>query len=583
MDFHCLPIELALHRRLRLRFCWRWLVIPFFGFCLWGWFDVRERGFIYPEDPQQHKTDFTVYTEAGAAFFDGRAPYEVANPRGWTYVYPPLFALILAPLHVLPAQDQVMLWFVISLLLCWGCIYECGHTLQFIRAEDEYVARRYSAWFPWLGLAAVFTAALPTLNCLQRGQVGILKLYLLVLGLRLVISGGTRWVRFLGGMTLALPIALKIIPVLPVSFLIFVQFVMWIKNRFAGLSPLTHIFHQQTLTRSASKGAPTRYPRLRFGLVLNTLCRASPFGEKYGLTQRQGVPLPAGKQCQIAGTQKHCLQASSGTLNGKYPSGEKCGLASTSLGLVLGLVFFFLIIPSMLIGWKANLRHLDTFSRFVLTKADDGGEDPRSGNSRSTRNQSLHNAAYRLGNYIHYAAAGGPNDKLADFFERPKTIFERPTMIMDSPAADKILFGLRLAILAALGLAGIRLGLRGDALSIATAFGLGCAALLVVSPVSRGHYFMLLVPAILCLPLWLDRENRTLAAILFAVVPIALVDLHYIFLAQAGRVGLLGLGTTVWLVVALILVLLTKANAKSQSAPESLPMAQPPIIFNKAA
>ena len=54
---------------------------------------------MHPEDPLQHKTDFTVYTEAGAAFFDGRPPYEVSNPRGWIYLYPPLFAMLVAPLH----------------------------------------------------------------------------------------------------------------------------------------------------------------------------------------------------------------------------------------------------------------------------------------------------------------------------------------------------------------------------------------------------------------------------------------------------------------------------------------------------
>ena len=64
---------------------------------VWGLTDVRQRG--YPDVPAEHRTDLTVYTEAGAAFFDGRPPYEVSNPRGWTYLYPPLLAMLLAPLH----------------------------------------------------------------------------------------------------------------------------------------------------------------------------------------------------------------------------------------------------------------------------------------------------------------------------------------------------------------------------------------------------------------------------------------------------------------------------------------------------
>ena len=529
MDFHFLPIETAWQRYLRLRFCWRWLVIPFFLICIWGWCDVRQRGYPHPEDPLQHKTDFTVYTEAGAAFFDGRPPYEVTNPRGWTYLYPPMFALLVAPLHVLPSQDQVMIWFIVSLLLCWGCIYECAKTLRYLCDQDDHLARHYTAWYPWLGLAAVFAAALPTLNCLQRGQVGILKFYLLALGLRLVISGRTRWAHALGGIVLALPIVLKILPLLPVSFLIFVQFVIWIKNlRSSRVRACTHAILVDNTARA---------------------CKHAPYTESID-TVRQAA-------------------------------GSSLGL--TSLGLILGLLMFFLVVPSMLIGWNANLHHLKTWSGFVLTKADDGGDDPRSGNSHSTRNQSLQNAAYRLGNFVWRKAAGGPDDQLADYFELPKTMFERPEMIMDSLPADMVLLGLRLAVLAVLCLVGIRLGLQGDALSLATAFSLGCIAMLVVSPIARVHYFMLFAPAILYLPLWLDRQNHARAAKFMAVVPIILIDLHYIFLSYAGRVGLLGLGTTAWLLTAFVLVIRGNRKAAAPALPESIPQNSFPPAIKQAA
>ena len=35
------------------------------AFAIWGWFDVRQRGLVDPNEPGLHKTDFTVYTEAG--------------------------------------------------------------------------------------------------------------------------------------------------------------------------------------------------------------------------------------------------------------------------------------------------------------------------------------------------------------------------------------------------------------------------------------------------------------------------------------------------------------------------------------
>ena len=46
---------------------------------VWGLIDVRSRGRIEPDNLVEHRTDFTVYTTAGAACFDGRDPYAVTN------------------------------------------------------------------------------------------------------------------------------------------------------------------------------------------------------------------------------------------------------------------------------------------------------------------------------------------------------------------------------------------------------------------------------------------------------------------------------------------------------------------------
>ena len=88
---------------------------------VWGFTDVRNRGRVDPDDPLAHKTDLTVYTEAGRAFFDGRNPYDVSNPRGWRYLYPPLFAILLAPLAALAPQWQAVVWYFVSLLFALGC------------------------------------------------------------------------------------------------------------------------------------------------------------------------------------------------------------------------------------------------------------------------------------------------------------------------------------------------------------------------------------------------------------------------------------------------------------------------------
>src|SRR5436190_940496 len=116
------PINSSTNRLNVLRFS---VVTVVVAIIVWGLTDVRQRARIDPHNISVHKTDFTVYTEAGAAMFDGRDPYQVANPRGWKYVYPPLFAIVMAPLHTWDPQFQVILWFAISVCLCWGCYREC--------------------------------------------------------------------------------------------------------------------------------------------------------------------------------------------------------------------------------------------------------------------------------------------------------------------------------------------------------------------------------------------------------------------------------------------------------------------------
>jgi len=463
---------------------WGWFVALLLALTLWGLLDVRRRGYLDPENPAEHKTDFTVYTEAGAAFFDGRPPYDVANPRGWTYLYPPMLALVLAPLHALPTQDQVTVWFFVSLLICWGCYRECVRILGIV----GMVAPANVGWH-WLGWMALVAAALPTLNCLQRGQVGILKFYLLLLGVRLILGGRSYRAWVAGGIVLAMPIVMKIIPIVPVGFFLFVQLVAAARQRWG---------------RCAT---------------------ASP----------EAVPLANALHCLPGGKQWHT------------PMSNSRQLAGSLAGVALGLLLFFLLIPAALIGWHANLRHLNTWADFMLTKLDDGGVDPRSGNSRSMRNQSLQNAAYRLGNFTAHVLAGSPDDRLVESDTAPE-------MPMDAPLAQTSLELVRAVLLLALLLVGVRLGRCGDVLSQALAFGLGCVAMLVASPVARGHYFMLVVPAMLLLPLWLDQRRMPRAATVMAVAPAALSVLHYLLLPWAGRIGLLGMGTACWLMAAMLLV-----------------------------
>jgi hypothetical protein len=198
-------------------------IVPIVALTIWGYVDISARGRIVPGNVEVHRTDFTVFTEAGAAFFDGRDPYKVTNPRGWNYLYPPLFAILVSPLSILDSQSQVIVWYVISILLGIGCCFE-AHKLWLLLAgpkKDIAPNGRWTfdpaLWFPVCASLAVF---LPSLDCLQRGQLGIALVYALMLGYRLAFHG-KGWLQWgFGGAVLAWPVVVKLIPALPVAVLL---------------------------------------------------------------------------------------------------------------------------------------------------------------------------------------------------------------------------------------------------------------------------------------------------------------------------------------------------------------------------
>src|SRR5215471_14294005 len=133
----------------------RWsLAALVIGLTVWGLTDVRRRGRLDPQHPEVHRTDFTVYTIAGQTMLYGGNPYAVSNSRGWKYIYPPLFALLMSPLANLDPQIQVTIWFAISVLLARGCLRECVRIAR--AALPEGPQRGPFGPIPtWVGVAAV--------------------------------------------------------------------------------------------------------------------------------------------------------------------------------------------------------------------------------------------------------------------------------------------------------------------------------------------------------------------------------------------------------------------------------------------
>ncbi len=196
-------------------------IVLVIALAVWGYVDVRRRGRVVPGREDAHMTDFTVYTAAGAAFFNGQDPYEVTNVRKWYYLYPPLFAILVSPLSSLATEDQVSVWFMISVAAAFGCYFECRKIWNGLDAQrDRSGFSNCKIPARLIGIGAALTVFLPALECLQRGQLGIALVYPLLLGYRLVLTGSSRSVRILGGFTLAAPVVMKLIPALPVGFLI---------------------------------------------------------------------------------------------------------------------------------------------------------------------------------------------------------------------------------------------------------------------------------------------------------------------------------------------------------------------------
>jgi len=425
---------------------------------VWGLTDVRNRGRIDPHDPLVHKTDFTCYTEAAKAFLADGDPYSTTNVRGWGYPYPPLFALLVAPLAPLDSRLQVVIFYAISLAFCWGCYGESRRLWQWAltqgHANHDAERSKFLRWLPWIVLAIV---ALPVLNCLQRGQVGIVKAYFILLGIRwLCTKADWRWA-LAAGVVLALPVAIKVTPILPLAVII------------------------ASMTVTAIGTRERRQAWLRAGAV--------------------------------------------------------------SGGAALGMLLFFVLVPAAILGWEANVRHLQRWLGDIAVKANDHSGADRTGNTRTVRNQSLGNAVFRSGNFVAFQLGLGPDDRAADDGNLPHGVLP-----MDSPTVERILLMIRLGLLGLLGLALLMTAWRRDTLAIACVWGMASAATLLVVPIGRAHYFMLLLPAVFLVPLWLWQRRCRRSAWVAAIAPAALVTLHYVALGLAGRVGLLGLGTTVWYV-----------------------------------
>lgn len=141
-----------------------------------------------------------------------------------------------------------------------------------------------------------------------------------------------------------------------------------------------------------------------------------------------------------------------------------------------------------------------------------------------------------------------------------------PTL-MDQRPAYNVILAARALLLVLLLAAGWKAARRGEPLAITAACSLACMLTLLISPLSWAHHYVLWLPAVWLVPLWLWQEDRRPLAVSLLLAACSLVWIHYLLLPVAGRIGLLGVGATVWFTIAAAAMLQKSTSDRGAAKP----------------
>jgi hypothetical protein len=168
---------------------------------------------------KRRMTDLDCYLRAAWAVRTGQDIYEILDPNDWHYNYPPLFAILMAPLAdpppdadrtgMLPFPVSVAIWYAVSLAclgvgIHWlaGAIEQISPNPQ-VRAQPAFCRR----WWA-MRIIPMLVCLLPIGHSLMRGQVNPLLLALLFSMAAATLRGRS----MLAGLSLAGAICLKVFP-----------------------------------------------------------------------------------------------------------------------------------------------------------------------------------------------------------------------------------------------------------------------------------------------------------------------------------------------------------------------------------
>jgi hypothetical protein len=119
-----------------------------------------------------HRTDFTVYRDAAAAVLHGQDPYVIRNVRGWAYVYPPPYSIVMVPFALLPLPVSVLAWYFVCAALTISAVAMAGRLAANAIVDER---KRLAIFFiPALIVAVWFGVGL------TRGQASVLMSWLVI-------------------------------------------------------------------------------------------------------------------------------------------------------------------------------------------------------------------------------------------------------------------------------------------------------------------------------------------------------------------------------------------------------------------
>ena len=188
-------------------------------------------------------TDLTVFARAGWAVRTGADIYHVSDEgNGWYYVYPPFFAILMAPLAEAPAEaDQswmlpypvsVGFWYLFNIgLLFWG-VNRLANALQKISTDPE--VRDQPTWCRrwWMmRMIPIYACIIPIGSTLGHGQTNLIILAMLCGMLAAILEKKS----IEAGLWMAGPICMKVFPAFLLIYPLWRRDYRCLAGCFAGL------------------------------------------------------------------------------------------------------------------------------------------------------------------------------------------------------------------------------------------------------------------------------------------------------------------------------------------------------------